>query len=698
MKSYTSKEIRNVVMLGHSGSGKTTITESCLFKSGATKRFGKVVEGNTTSDYDPEEIKRQVSINSSILPVEWEKTKINLIDTPGYFDFAGEVMLSTKVADAALIVVSGKSGVEVGTEKAWEYVEQFETPRMFFMNYMDDENADFERVLGDLRDHFGKSVAPVQLPFYENEKIAGFIDVIKREAKHLDATMTRLDPCDIPSDMVDEVEDLRQMIVEVAAESIDELLEKFFEDIELTVEEIYEGLKVGIKNKTIAPVFTGAANQGLGIMLLMNSIVNFLPPSVECKPEFECIDLKTGETVIRKNDEKDHFAAYVFKTISDPYVGRLNIFRVMSGKLTKDKVIYNPEKETEEKVAHIYLIRGKEQIEVDELDAGDIGALAKLTNTATQDTLCSSVNPVGLSKIELPPSVYSRAIVTKGKGDDDKISSALSKIKEEDATIKVEINKETKQTLISGVGDQQLDVIVNKLKNKYKIDVELKDVIIPYRETVKSKIKIQGKYKKQSGGHGQFGDVHIEFEPSGDMEQQVIFEEKIFGGSVPRQYFPAVEKGLLESINNGVLAGYPVVGLKATLVDGSYHPVDSSEMAFKMATSVAFKEGLPKAKPVLLEPIAHLEVFIPERFMGDIMGDINKRRGRILSMDSIGDGKKCIVAEAPMAELAKYSIDLRSMTQGRGYYTSEFERYEEAPMEVQDKVIKERAAEKEAAK
>ena len=468
------------------------------------------------------------------------------------------------------------------------------------------------------------------------------------------------------------------------------MLEKYFADEELTIEEIYEGLNVGVKERKIAPLFTGAANHGLGIMLLMNSIKNFLPPSVECKPEFECTDLKTGETIIRKNDENDHFAAYVFKTISDPYIGRLNIFRVLSGKLTKDKTIYNPEKDTEEKIAHIYVIRGKEQIEVDELDAGDIGALAKLQNTATQDTLCSSVNPVQVSKIELPASVYSRAIAPKAKGDDDKIAAALVKLREEDPTIKVEVNKETKQTVIYGVGDQQIDVLINKLKNKYKTDVELLDVIIPYRETIKAKVKVQGKYKKQSGGHGQFGDVWMEFEPSGDMSTPYVFEEKIFGGSVPKQYFPAVEKGLQECVNTGVLAGYPVVGLKATLVDGSYHPVDSSEMAFKMATSLAFKDGLAKAKPTILEPIAHMEVIIPEKYMGDIMGDINKRRGRILSMDPTDDGKKCIVAEVPLAEISKYSIDLRSMTQGRGSYTYYFERYEEAPAEVQQKVIADR--------
>lgn len=672
------------------------MTEANLFYSGATKRFGKVDEGNTVSDYEAEEIKRKVSINTSIIPIEWMDTKINFLDTPGYFDFVGEVKLAMSAADAALIVVSAKSGIEVGTEKAWEYTEEMNMPRMIFINQIDDDNADFQRAIEQMREKFGKSIAPLQIPFFDSERrLLGFINLIKRDARAM-VEGGKLVSCPMPENMVDKVETLRAMIVEVAAESDDALLEKYFNDEELTLDEIYSGLKAGIMNNTIAPVMCGAATLGYGIKLLLNTIVKFIPASVVCRPSFDCVDLLAGDgNMIRYNNEKEHFAAFVFKTISDPYVGRLNIFRILSGTLRKEKTIYNPEKDTYEKVSHMYVIKGKEQIEVDELYAGDIGALAKLSNTSTQDTLCSKEFPVLLPKMKLPDSVFSMAIVPKGKGDEDKISSALAKLKEEDPTIKLEVNTETKQSLVYGIGEQHLDILVNKLKNKYKIEVELISPIIPFRETIKAKVKVQGKYKKQSGGHGQFGDVWIEFEPSGDMLTQVIFEEKVFGGSVPKQYFPAVEKGLQECINTGVLAGYPVVGLKATLVDGSYHPVDSSEMAFKMATSAAFKDGLLKAKPYILEPIAHVEVLIPERYMGDIMGDVNKRRGRILSMNPEGE-KKLIVAEVPLSEMFKYCTDLRSMTQSRGSYTYNFERYEEAPIEIQQKVIEKRKKEKEA--
>ena len=690
MKSYAADKVRNVVLLGHSGSGKTTYAEAALFFSGATKRFGKVDEGNTVSDYDPEEIRRKVSISTSVLPVEWQDTKINFLDTPGYFDFVAESKLAMSVADTALIMVSAKSGVEVGTEKAWEYTEEMHLPRIFFVNQMDDENADFERTLADMRVKFGESVAPLQIPFNDADgKFVGFINLIKRDArKKVDG---KLQPCEMPEDKKDEVEVLRSMLVEVAAESSDELMEKFFNDIELTEEEIYDGLKYGIENNTIAPVMCGSATLGYGVKLLLNTIVRFTPPANEAKPNFHAFH--NGEKVVYCSTDDERFSAFVFKTIADPYIGRLNLFRVMTGKLDASMSVYNEEKDTVEKVGHLYVIRGKEQIEVSELHSGDIGALAKLSNTSTQDTLSLKEANIVIPKISLPESVLCMAIQPKGKGDEDKLSAALSKIREEDPTIKMEVNKETKQTLIYGIGEQQLDVMVNKLKNKYKIEVELKDPIIPYRETIKSKTSVRGRYKKQSGGHGQFGDVVMEFEPSGDLSVPYVFEEKIFGGSVPKQYFPAVEKGLQECVQSGVLAGYPVVGLKATLTDGSYHPVDSSEMAFKMATSVAFKEGVPQAKPTILEPIEHVEVLIPEKYMGDIMGDINKRRGRILSMDAVGN-KKCIVAEVPTAEMHKYATDLRSLTQSRGDYRHHFERYEEAPMEIQKKIIAARAEQK----
>jgi len=690
MKNYASNRVRNVVLLGHSGSGKTTYAEAALYYSGATKRFGKVEDGNTVSDYEAEEIRRKVSINTSVIPVEWQDTKINFLDTPGYFDFAAEVKLAMNVADTGMIMVSAKSGVEVGTEKAWEYCEEMHLPRMFFVNQMDDENADFERTLAELRKEFGKAVAPVQIPFNDEDgKFVGFINVIKRDArKKVDG---KLQKCPMPEDKVDQVEKLRAMVIEVAAESSEELMEKFFNDEELTEEEIYDGLQAGITSMSVAPVLCGSATLGYGVKLMMNTIVRFTPPSIEAKANFHAFH--DGKDVVYCSSDDERFSAYVFKTIADPYIGRLNLFRVMTGKLEVGMSIYNEEKDTVEKVSHLYVVRGKDQIEVDELHSGDIGALAKLSNTSTQDTLSLKEANIIIPKIALPGSVLCMAIQPKGKGDEDKLSAALSKIRDEDPTIKMEVNPETKQTLVYGVGEQQLDVMVQKLKNKYKIEVDLLDPIIPYRETVKGKASVRGRYKKQSGGHGQFGDVVMEFEPSYDTTTQYVFEEKIFGGSVPKQYFPAVEKGLQECVQAGVLAGYPVVGLKATLTDGSYHPVDSSEMAFKMATSVAFKEGIPQAKPVILEPIEHVEVLIPDKYMGDIMGDITKRRGRILSMDAVGV-KKCIVAEVPTAEMHKYATDLRSMTQSRGEYRHRFERYEEAPMDVQKRIIEARAAEK----
>ena len=691
MKNYASNRVRNVVLLGHSGSGKTTYSEAALYYSGATKRFGKVEDGNTVSDYEAEEIRRKVSINTSVIPVEWQDTKINFLDTPGYFDFAAEVKLAMNVADTGLIMVSAKSSVEVGTEKAWEYCEEMHLPRIIFINQMDDENADFEKTLADLRKNFGKAVAPLQIPFDdENGNFIGFINLIKRDARK--KVNGKLEKCEMPEDKKDQVEVLRSMLIEVAAESSEELMEKFFNDEELTEEEIYDGLQVGIANHSIAPVMCGSATLGYGVKLLMNTIVRFTLPAIEAKANFHAFH--DGKDVVYCSSDDERFSAYVFKTIADPYIGRLNLFRVMTGKLDTTMSVYNEEKDTVEKVGRLYVMRGKEQIEVDELHSGDIGALAKLSNTSTQDTLSLKDANIIIPKIALPGSVLCMAIKPKGKGDEDKLSAALTKIREEDPTIKMEVNPETKQTLVYGVGEQQLDVMVQKLKAKYKIEVDLTDPIIPYRETIKAKASVRGRYKKQSGGHGQFGDVVMEFEPSYDTTTPVIFEEKIFGGSVPKQYFPAVEKGLQECVQSGVLAGYPVVGLKATLTDGSYHPVDSSEMAFKMATSVAFKEGIPQAKPVILEPIEHVEVLIPDKYMGDIMGDITKRRGRILSMDAVGM-KKCIVAEVPTAEMHKYATDLRSMTQSRGEYRHHFERYEEAPMEVQKKIIEARAAEKE---
>ncbi len=695
MKTYQTGEVRNIVILGHSGCGKTSVSESALYYSGGTKRFGKVNEGNTTSDYDAEEIKRGVSIQTAVVPVEWLDTKINFIDTPGYFDFAGEAKSALMAADAGLIVVSGKSGPEVGTEKAWDYCEDEKLPRMILVNQMDDENADFNRTLGQMRKKFGKAIAPFQIPMRdENGKFIGFINCIERYARVIQDSKDGkiLVDSEVPEMMSGEVESLRNMLIEAAAESDDELLEKYFNDEELTEEEIYRGLHVGILEGTVAPVLCGAVTLGYGIKVLMNCIVKYLPPSNKCRASIKCEDLKTGEIVERKCAPDAPFAAIVFKTISDPYVGRLNMFKVISGTIKKDMTIYNAQKDTDERIAHVYICKGKELVEVDEVQAGDIGALSKLSNTSTNDTLTVKDNAVKIEGVTLPIPVHAMAISPKGKGDEDKISAALSKLCDEDPTIKVEVNKETKQTLVYGVGEQHLDILISKLKNRYKIDAVLSEPIIPFRETIKTKVEVRGKYKKQSGGHGQFGDVLMTFEPLGDLSKTYEFEEKIFGGSVPKQYFPAVEKGIQECILNGVLAGYPVVGLKAVLIDGSYHPVDSSEMAFKMATSMAFKEGLTRAKPTILEPIVHMEVVAPEKYMGDIMGDINKRRGRILKMDPEGKNMR-INAEVPESEIFKYCTDLRSMTQSRGEYSFYFERYEEAPADVQQAIIDKRKSE-----
>lgn len=691
MKSYSANEIRNVAVLGHSGCGKTTITEACLHVSGVTKRFGRIEEGNTVSDYDPEEIKRKVSIGSSVIPVEWLDEKINFIDTPGYFDFVGEVKQALSVADLALIVVNAKSGVEVGTEKAWEMATEMGVPKMIFVNGMDDENANLDDVVESLKQVFGKSIAPLQVPFYENGKYVGFINVIRRQARGYINGM--VEPCEMPDGYSDAVESMRNMVEEAVAETDDALMEKFFNEEPFEIEEIHHGLNIGIVDGTVTPVICGAANYTIGIRVLMNSINKFLPPTAKVKPVIEAINPKTDDIVEINCDENEPVSAFVFKTIADPYVGRLSLFKVCSGVLKKDSMIKNVNKNIAEKIGHLYIMRGKEQIDVDELKAGDIGAIAKLQNTSTCDTLASADRPVQMPPIEYPAALVSMAIKPKTKGDEDKLAGAIAKILEEDKTMSFVVNKETKQSIISGVGDTQIDVFVSKLKNKYKIEVELSEPIIPYREKIGTKVEVRGKYKKQSGGHGQYGDVLMSFEPNyDDMTQPYVFEEKIFGGSVPKQYFPAVEKGLQESVKAGPLAGYPVVGVKAVLLDGSYHPVDSSEMAFKMATQMAFKEAFEKAKPKILEPIASVAVTVPDAYTGDIMGDMNKRRGRILGMEKVGN-KQVINVEVPMAEIARYATDLRSMTQGRGSYTMEFARYEEAPNDVQQKVIEKRKAE-----
>ena len=686
MKVYSSDNIRNVAILGHSGCGKTTLAESMLNIAAITTRVGKVEDGNTVSDFDAEEIKRKVSISSSILPFEWLDNKVNIIDTPGYFDFVGEVKEALRACDIALIVVSAKSGVEVGTEKAWEYAVEHGIPRIVFVNEMDDANADLDKVVTEMKEKFGKSISPLQVPFKEGEKFVGFVNAIKRIGRKYVNGKTQ--DCEIPEGLEENVENMRLMIEEAVAETSDTLMDKFFNEERFTDDEIFEGLSRGLETGEVTPVICGSALYGIGVRVLMNYFMQIMHSSRVLRPEIKVENMKSKEEESIECVENENLSALVFKTIADPYVGKLNIFRVFSGVITKNSVVYNATRDITEKISHLYVLRGKEQIEVSEIRAGDIGAISKSTGTKTGDTLCTKENPYYIEKIKFPIPLMSMAVAPKGKGDEEKIGQALGKMLEEDKTLKFEVNKETKQAILTGIGESHLDVIVNKLKEKYKLEVVLSEPIVPYREKIKGKSKVQGKYKKQSGGHGQYGDVHMEFEPSSDMSKQYVFEEKIFGGAVPRNFFPAVEKGIQECVKEGPLAGYPVVGIKATLVDGSYHAVDSSEMAFKMATTLAFKDGFMKAKPVILEPIAKVDIFVPDDYTGDIMGDMNKRRGRILGMEKDGVRQK-VSAEVPMSEMFRYPTDLRSMTQGRGEFTMEFDRYDEAPAEINKKVIEE---------
>ena len=690
MKDYSCESIRNVCLMGHGGAGKTTLAEAALFMSGGTDRFGSVVDGNTTMDFDPEEIKRKFSIATSLAPVEWNDVKINLIDTPGYFDFVGEMLEGEFVADGAVILVGGKDGLQVGTEKAWAQVNERSIPRMFLISKLDEENADFKKVFDSLKGKFGKSVIALEIPLMEGNQLKGIINVPKMKAHYFDGkTITE---GDIPENLMDEVNAYKEGISEAVAETDEELMEKYFSGEPFTDEEIRLGIKAGVKSGDIAPVICASSVQKAGVKLFLDAVIKYFPAycergtvKVKSASDQKVLELKTNET--------EALAVQVFKTIVDPFVGKISFFKVLSGTLKPDMSVYNPLKDKMEKISNLFAMKGKQQIPISRLITGDIGAVAKLTVTETNDTLCSREKPVIVDPIVFPEPMLAMAVLPKAKGDEDKISAGLHRLMDEDPTFRTFLHPETKQTLLYGVGDQHLDIITSKLKNKFKVDVDLVDPRIPYRETIRKKVKVEGKHKKQSGGHGQFGDVWIEFEPG--PTEDLAFEEKIFGGAVPRQYFPAVEKGLRESMLRGVLAGYPVVHLKATLVDGKYHDVDSSEMAFKIAAHLAFKEGVKLANPVLLEPIVHVEVVVPDDYMGDIIGDLNKRRGRVLGMNPKDGGFQVVVAEVPQAEMFRYATDLRSITQGRGAFTMTFERYEEAPPQVADKVIQEASKSKE---
>lgn len=695
MNVYGTDQIRNVVLLGHGGTGKTTIAEAMALITGVINRQGKVTDGNTISDYDKEEIKRQFSISTSLIPLEYDgengPIKINLLDTPGYFDFVGEVEEALSVADAAVIVVNGKAGVEVGTEKAWEMCEKYKLPRIIFVTNMDDDHASFREVVLKLEKLYGRKIAPFHLPIRENEKFVGFVNVVKMAGRRF-TNLSDYVECEIPEYSKKNLGICREALMEAVAETSEDFMERYFSGDEFTQEEISKALREHVIEGNIVPVMVGSGINGQGAKMLLQGIDKYFP----APNKFECVgvDISTGERFVARYNDDVHLSAKVFKTVVDPFIGKYSLMKICTGTLTADSAIYNVNKETEEKVNKIYVLRGKEPIEVPMLKAGDIGAVGKLTVTSTGDTIAVKEAPIVYHKPQISTPYTYMKYETKNKGDDDKVSSALGKLMEEDLTLKSVNDKENRQLLLYGIGDQQLEIVVSKLFNRYKVEIILSKPKVAFRETIRKKVKVQGKHKKQSGGHGQYGDVHIEFEPSGDLETPYVFEEKVFGGAVPRNYFPAVEKGIQESVLKGPMAGYPVVGLKATLVDGSYHPVDSSEMAFKMATILAFKKGFVEASPILLEPIASLKVIVPERFTGDVMGDLNKRRGRVLGMNPEYNGKQSIEADVPMSELIGYSTDLRSMTGGIGEFSYEFSRYEQAPSDVQEREVEKAAKER----
>ncbi|GFN35597.1 elongation factor G [Tepidimicrobium xylanilyticum] len=687
MKVYQTNEIRNLSLVGHSGSGKTTLTEAILFVTGITKRQGRVDDGNTVSDFDKEEIARKVSIATAAIPVEWGNIKYNFLDTPGYFDFVGEMYGALRASESAVIILDASSGVEVGTEKSWKYLEEKKIPRIIFVNKMDKENVEFEKVLNEIQEQFGDKVVPFTLPIGQAESFKGVVNVIDETAFEYNGKDSK--KVDVPADIQGEIESIKEMLMERIAETDEELMEKYFEGEEFTESEIKKGLRLSITNGDLVPLLVGSAEKAMGIDQLLSIVKDYLPNPAEVG---SYTGYKGEEKVERKVDVNEPFSAIVFKTIVDPFVGKLSLFKVLSGKITKDQDIYNSSKDKTEKLSGLFVLRGKNQIEVSEVGAGDIGATSKLQITQTGDSICSKADPTTYDRIEYPQPTLYLAVEPKAKGDEEKISASLQRLTEEDPTFVIERNSETKQLLIGGQGNTQLSVIIDKLKNTFGVEVNLTKPKVAYRETIKGTASVQGKHKKQSGGAGQYGDVHIRFEP---CEEEFVFAEEVFGGAVPKNFFPAVEKGLRESLEEGVLAGYPVVNIKATLFDGSYHPVDSNEMAFKIAASLAFKKGMEQANPVLLEPIMRVEILVPEEYMGDIMGDMNKRRGRILGMEPQPDGTQLVIAEAPQAELFEYAIDLRSMTQARGSFTMEFVRYEEVPANIAEKIIEEAKSKKE---
>lgn len=688
MKTYSTEKIRNIGIVGHGGCGKTTLTESMLYTSGAIQRLGRVEDGTTTTDFDADEVKKQISINASLAPVEWQQHKLNLIDTPGYFDFVGEVISTLRVVDSALVVLCAVSGVEVGTEKAWAYANQYNLPRICFINKMDRENASFEKALDKAREMFGANVVPVLIPIGSQDTLKGVVDVLAGKAYMAKGDKDST-AADVPADLKDQVEIYREQLMEIAAETDDELTLKYLEGEPLTDEEVRLGVQKAVQMGKLVPVLAGSSTKNVGVSQLMD-FINFAAPA----PSATIKALDGDNDVEFPGTVNEPFRALVFKTMADPYVGKVSFFRVYSGKLNQDNQVINATKGKQERIGQIFLFRGKNQINVSEVVAGDIAAVAKLLDTSTGDTLGAKENRFKFKGIKFPSPMTYFAVEPKSKNDEEKVGSGLAKFLEEDPTFKVERNTETKQTLIYGMGEAHLEIIVSRLAKKFGVEVELSKPKIPYKETIRGSTKVEGKHKKQSGGRGQFGHVWIEFEPL-PRGESFEFVDKIFGGAVPRNYIPAVEKGLIEAMEVGVLAGFPAVDIRATLYDGSYHNVDSSEMAFKIAASLAYKKGMADSKPVILEPIVNVEVRVPEAFMGDIMGDMNSRRGRIMGMDPQDDGTQVIKAQAPLAEMYKYPVDLRSMTQGRGEFTMAYSHYEEVPANIAEKIIEEAKRERE---
>lgn len=679
MKVYTTDKVRNLALVGHSGSGKTNLTEAMLFQSGATKRMGKVSDKNTISDFSKEEAERQSSIGTSIIPIEWKDIKINIIDTPGYLDFIGEAYGALRAAEAALIVVDATSGVEVGTELIWNYCEKIGLPRIIFVNKIDGENVNFRRVMEELEEKFGKKVLPFSTPIGEGEEFKGVTEVIYQKGyKYENGSPIEIE---LTHDQVKSTERIYEEIAEVVAEADEVLMDKYFSGEKFTREDLLRGVTTALVEGRAVPLLVGSGEKAIGIDILLNMIANYMPAP---NHEMAHIGFRHEDDKVRAVDVKDPYSAVVFKTITDPFVGKISIFKVLSGKITKDTSLYNSSKDKSEKMGGLFVIRGKQQMEVNEVEAGDIGATSKLVETQTGDTLSDKNDPTLYKAPVYPQSTLFYAIEPVSKGDEEKISASLYKLLEEDPSFVIHRNPETKQLTVGGQGTVQLQVILDKLKNIFGVEVKTVPFIIPYRETIKKTVSVQGKHKKQSGGAGQYGDVWVRFEPS---EEEFEFAEEVFGGSVPRNFFPAVEKGIIDSKDKGVLAGYPMVNFKATLYDGSYHDVDSNEMSFKLAAALAFRKGMEEAGPVLLEPIMKVQVTIPDAYLGDVMGDMNKRRGRILGMDQQPDGTQLLIAEAPQAEMFEYAIDLRAMTQGRGNFSMEFVRYEEVPANVAQDII-----------